>query len=258
VRPGTLFISLFSSFSVSLDGMDITDRLPGKARQLLKILAAHNKRPLPKDVLIDLLWPRADPVTGAGSLKVAAHNLRSSLEPDKAIGEPGAWIVARNGTYGLDREARVEIDTERFITCWRDARECERQGRFGAALELYREAERMYVGDYLENEVYDDWTIIHREELRDLFLDVLGRLAQLACDDGAHQDVIRYCHKIVLADPCREDAYRMLMNSHAALNQLARAGAWYAVCRTKLLREVEAQPSPETVQAFEQLFSRVS
>ena len=41
---------------------------------------------------------------------------------------------------------------------------------------------------------------------------------------------MHHADKIVLADPCREDAYRMLMSSHAALNQYARAGAWYAVC----------------------------
>jgi Bacterial transcriptional activator domain len=58
----------------------------------------------------------------------------------------------------------------------------------------------------------------------------------------------------VLADSCREDAYRLLIQSHAALNQIARAGAWYAVCRATLRREVSAVPSNETVGLFESLF----
>jgi DNA-binding SARP family transcriptional activator len=243
---------------VSLGGQDLTHRLPGKAKQLLKVLAAHYRKTLPKDVLIELLWPDAVPTAGAGSLKVAAHHLRGALEPARRNGEPGVWIVARNGTYALNSEAHIHIDTEAFLECWRKARDYERRDLIAEARESYADAEELYVGDYLEDDLYEDWTIIRREELRDIYLEILGKLAQLAHEEAAHADVIRYCHKIILADPCREDAYRMLMQSHAALNQLARAGAWYAVCRTRLLREVEAVPSPQTVEAFEQLFARVS
>ncbi len=86
----------------------------------------------------------------------------------------------------------------------------------------------------------------------------MSRLAELAGNAGDHQAVIRYCHKIVDADPCREDAYRTLMQSHASMNQLARAGAWYAVCRSLLQREMAAEPSAETRETFESLFSRTA
>ncbi len=253
-----LQLFLLSSFRVLRDGQPIDGALSGKTRQLLKILAANHRRCVPKDQLIEMLWPEGDPSSGATSLKVAAHKLRSNLDPDKANGDPGPWVLAENGTYHLSHEASIWIDTEAFREHCRRGRALQAEGRIEEARREFEQAEALYTGDYLEEDMYEDWTLLRREELKDLHLDVLQRLAQLAMDRDSHADVIRYCHKIVLGDPCREDAYRMLMTSHAALNQYARAGAWYAVCRVTLAREVDSAPSPETVEAFEQLFREKS
>jgi LuxR family maltose regulon positive regulatory protein len=250
-QAGHLAICLFSSFEAHLDGESVNSRLGGKARQLLKILAAHVKRPLSKDALIDLLWPGADSVSGATSLKVTAHKLRHALDPDRSSGN---HIIVENGTYRLNPELTIWIDTEAFRELYQRGRSLESEARTAEALECLRKAEALYRGDYLEEDMYEDWPVIRREELRDLYLDTLHRLAQLALSENAHTDVIQYCHKIVLADPCREDAYRMLMSSHATLNQYSRAGAWYAVCRTTLQREINSEPSIETMNAFERLF----
>ncbi len=248
-----LSVFMLSSFSVALDGHPINGRL-GKSGQLLKILAANYRRCVSKDALIEMLWPDGDPRTGAISLKVAAHKLRITLDPDKENGDEGTWIVAQDGTYRLNPAADIWIDTEAFREHYERGRALESQRQLADARNEFEQAEALYRSDYLEEDLYDEWTVVRREELRDLYLDSLQRLAHLALKDQAHADVIRYCHKIVLADPCREDAYRMLMRSHGALNQFARAGAWYAVCRMKLQREVDVPPSPETVEAFESLF----
>ena len=250
----SLSLRMLSSFQVYRNGERLNGTLVGRARQLLKILAANNRKCVPREVLIETIWPDSDPSTAAISLKVAAHNLRGALDPDKKTGSPGNWVIAENGTYRLNPEAEVWIDTEVFHELCRVGRRLEASGDLTAARLKYEEAESLYAGDYLEEDIYEDWTVIRREQLRDLHLNVLGRLAELACHDGLHADVIRYCHKIVLADPCREDAYRMLMQSHGALNQLARAGAWYAVCRVLLQREVGVTPSAETTSVFERLF----
>ncbi len=251
-QAGDLSIYFFSSFDAHRAGQPIDGRLSGKARQLLKVLSAHYRRPLPKDALIDILWPGADSSSGPTSLKVTVHKLRQALDPDKTGTE---WVIIDSGTYRLNPNVPVWIDTEAFRELYQRGCALDAEARSAEALECLRKAEALYRGDYLEEDMYEDWTVIRREELRDLYLDTLHRLAQLALRENAHADVIQYCHKIVLADPCREDAYRMLMGSHASLSQYARAGAWYAVCRTTLQREVGAVPSLETEQAFENMFS---
>lgn len=251
----SLSLYMLSSFEVVRDGKLVNGGLGGKARQLLKILAANRRKCLPRDLLIELIWPDSDPTAAAISLKVAAHNLRNGLEPVKRNGNTGRWIIAENGTYRLNPDADIWIDTEAFREHYEAGRSLQSAGQLVEARREFEKAETLYRGDYLEEDMYEDWTVVPREELRDLYLDVLGRLAQLARAEELHADVIRYCHKIVLADPCREDAYQMLMYSHGALGQLARAGSWYAVCRVALNREVGVAPSPDTVALFEGLFA---
>jgi DNA-binding SARP family transcriptional activator len=258
VSYGSLSLQLFSSFEVSRDGVAFNGRVGGKARQLLKILAANNGRSIPRDELIETLWPESDPTTGANSLKVTAHNLRSALEPDRPIGLPGTFVIAQDRTYRLDPDADIWIDVDAFQRHAHQGHALDARGETGPAKHYYEQAEALYAGDYLEDDVYEDWTIVRREQLKDLYLEILGRLALMSFRGEAHHAAIRYCHKIVTADPCREDAYQMLMQSHGALNQPARAGAWYAVCRTKLMREVGSGPSEETVLAVEKLFHQVA
>lgn len=249
-----LELYFLSSFQAVQGGIPVNGHLNGKPRQFLKVLAANGRRHVQKDALIEMLWPNGHPGAGATSLKVVAHKLRTALEPNKETGDAGSWIVQTRGTYQLNPDAPIWIDVDSFRDLWRRGCALQVQGRLDEARSELTRAEELYVGDYLEEDLYEDWTIIPREELRDIHLDLLQRLAELAARDLDHAGVIRYCHKIVLADPCREDAYRMLMQSHAALNQVARAGAWYAVCRATLAREISAPPTPETIQTFESLF----
>jgi LuxR family transcriptional regulator, maltose regulon positive regulatory protein len=253
-----LELYLLSSFRVLRTGVPLNGHLTGKPRQFLKLLASSGRRHVPKDALIEMLWPAGHPGAGATSLKVVAHKLRTALEPEKMTGDPGRWIAASNGTYSLNAEAPIWIDVDEFRACWRRGRTLLAEGRSAEARLEFARADDLYSGEYLEEDLYEDWTIVPREELKDIHLDVLQKLAEIAEHDHNHADVIRYCHKIVLADPCREDGYRMLMRSHGALNQIARAGAWYAVCRATLAREVGVPPTSDTVQAFESLFGQAA
>lgn len=248
---------MFSSFRVVLNGDDASSRLGGKAKALLKTLLTRPGRMIPRDALMEMLWPEKDPAAGYVSLKVTAHKLRNALEPSKRNGDQGSWIVAQDGTYRLHPAADIWVDVEAFEAHWQSGKAYEVRGDLRKAREEYQKAEALYAGDYLEEDLYEDWAIVRREELRDVYLEIVGKLAYLSMKEHAFADAIRYCHKIVSADPCREDAYRMLMQCHARLNQLARAGAWYAVCRTMLKREMEADPNSQTVSVFEDLFSKV-
>lgn len=249
-----LAIFLFSSFRVLVDGEPLNGRLGAKGRPLLKILAAHRDRIVSRDALMEMLWPRTDPATGAISLKVAAHNLRTILEPQKQAGSSGRWIMFQDGTYRLNPDADVWIDVECMERHWRRGAAYEAEGDLARARVEYEEAERLHSGEFLEEDIYEDWTIIRREQLRDTYLEIVSKLVDLAVRSADHRGAIAYAHKIIDADPCREDAYRTLMRSHAALNQRARAGAWYAVCRTMLSSEMAVEPSRETVHTFEALF----
>src|SRR6266542_1376311 len=179
-RDETLSLYLLSSFRILRNGQAVNGRLGGKARQLLKILAANHHKCLPKDFLIELLWPEGNPAAGAISLKVAAHSLRSALEPNKERRHPGNWIIVEDGTYRLNPNGIIWIDSEAFREHYERGRALQAQSLSAEAQREFEKAEALYTGDYLEEDIYEDWTVLRREELRDLYLDLLGRLAMLS------------------------------------------------------------------------------
>lgn len=243
---------MFGSFRVELDGRDLTRQVRPKSRALLKALAANRTTGLSKDALAELLW--ADVLTSSSylSLKVEIHNLR------RVLGSKGSdgWIVVRDGTYRLNSNRAIWSDVGSFEERIRLGKKAESTGELARSREEYEAALELYVGDYLEDDVYDDSTLVARERLRDMHLEVLGRLARIAQRERDFSGTIDYCHQIVLADPCREDAYQLLMLSHAAMRQFSRAGAWYAVARHTVKRELDRDVSPRTKEVFESLFNR--
>jgi DNA-binding SARP family transcriptional activator len=246
-----LRIYLLGNFRVLLDEREITRQIRPKSRALLKALAA-NTRGLSKDALSELLWPETYPSSSHLSLKVETHNLRRTL------GSKGgdSWILVRDGMYRLNMDRSIWIDVDGFEELFRVGKRAEERGDTARARERYEAALDLYTGDYLEDDVYEDSALVVRERLRDLHLELLGRLARIAYKARDHAGTIGYCHQIVLADPCREDAYQLLIVAHAAMRQFSRAGAWYAVARQTVKRELDRDVSKRTREVFENLFIR--
>jgi LuxR family maltose regulon positive regulatory protein len=85
-----------------------------------------------------------------------------------------------------------------------------------------------------------------RETLRDTHLDMLDKLSAWSLQHGAYGDCVVYCQKLLLADPCREDAYRTLIQCHVAAGRPTQARRWYELCVAALQRELGVGPSSET------------
>lgn len=245
-----LELHLLGSFRIVLQGRDITRQVRPKSRALLRALAASAPSGLSKDALSELLWPSSFPSSSNLSLKVETHNLRRMLDCKSGDG----WIIVQDGTYRLNLTRPVWIDVSAFEERYRRGKAAETDGDPQAARAEYEAALALYTGDYLEDDLYDDSTLVARERLKDLHLAILGRLACLAQSARDYAGTIDFCHQIVLADPCREDAYQLLILSHAAMRQYSRAGAWYAVARHTLKRELDRDVSRRTKDVFENLF----
>ena len=186
-----------------------------KARDLLKILVARRGRPVPRDALMEALWPEEDPGRLSNRLSVALSTARAVLDPAKEH-EADRFLVADRSAARIDLEhARVDLET--FL------------GAAGEALarsdgnsdELLRRAEALYTGDFLEEDAYEEWALMPREEARAVYLDVLHALTESARLAARPDDVARYARRLLERDPYDERAHLDLV---AALEQAGRHG----------------------------------
>ncbi len=76
-------VGLCGGLEVDLGGERVEDRLPGRqGRLLFAFLVLSRDRPVPRDALIDLLWPEGAPPSADTALSALLSRLRKGLGPD--------------------------------------------------------------------------------------------------------------------------------------------------------------------------------
>jgi DNA-binding SARP family transcriptional activator len=232
-----------------------------KAKSLLKFLVAHRGRYIPKDVLMEALWPGYPPEAANNNLKAAVYALRqtigySGLEPGRNNRNGFLLLLFSEGKYTLNPEMELQVDVEEFQQRWTTGRRLEKEGKHAEAISEYQLAEKLYRGDYLEDDLYEEWTLLQREALKDIYLTILTRLAEDSFGETDFQGCIAYCQKILAKDSCREDAYRELMRCHSRLGQRHRALRWYELCAKTMKRELGVAPEDQTTDLYQRLLSQ--
>jgi len=224
-----------------------------KAKSVLKYLIAQQRRPVSRDVLMEALWPGCEPSLANNNLKAAVRTLRQTLNAAQDTNGDFPWVLFQDGNYLINSEVDSWMDVEQFEYHWQAGRQLEREGKQAEAIRELQAAEALYKGDYLEDDLYEDWTWLRREALKDTYLAILGRLADDSMQKADYEGCVVYCQKILGKDPCREDAYRRLMCCYSRLGQRNRAIAWYRLCHKIIRAELDVDPDHATVALYQKL-----
>ncbi len=203
-----------------------------KARQLLKMLVARRGRSVHREQLIDALWP--DEINGklANRLAVAASTLRGVLDPEKDHASDH-FVMGDADTLRLDLD-HVTVDVERFLSTAETG-----LSSAGGELEV---AEAMYRGDFLEEDLYEEWAQSLREEARAMYLTVLRALADIEQDRGIDSGVAALL-KILEVDPWDEPAHLAVVSALTAAGRHGQAQRAYRRYRNRM-EEVGVPPAP--------------
>ena len=212
-------------------------------------------KPLPKEVFLETFW-RDQPVQSANSsFRVAIHKLRQALgniapgthDTEDRLPE---YIISHGSNYSINIEAPLWIDVEEFESQWKAGRALEKSGHFDQAMAAYLSAESLYEGDFLEEDIYEEWTLIKREALVDIYLSILRKISDYYFKAADYDTCIESCQKILAKDYCREDAYQLLIKCYINLGLRSRALRWYRLCESTIRRELDCQVSPETAELY--------
>jgi DNA-binding SARP family transcriptional activator len=252
-RP-TLRVRFFGHFEVFCDDNPIPLGRNGKTLTILKYLLANRRRPVSQDHLMGWLWPQSNLKKARWSLNSAIHGLRKLLGGCSSSLSANC-VTLEDGYYRLSQSVRVLTDVDELDECYEKGRRLEREGRMPPAAAEYERAIELYRGDYLIEDLYEDWTMVERERLSNAYIDMLGRLAVHYMDTGQYQESIRGCFRVLEKDRCHEDSYRLLMRCYARLGLRGRAMHQYSMCEQILAHEYGTSPSPETRSLYMSLLN---
>jgi two-component SAPR family response regulator len=218
------------------------------AKTIFKLLFASRGQRYPKDVLLEELWPEADPDVASNRLRVAVHELRKTLGEGSRKKSVRTHIAQQEGSYYFDTAVAYWSDVREFEEQIEQGRALAEAGKIDQALQAYRRAEVLYGGDFLRDDPFFEWTVSTRERLREAHLRGLSDAARIHAQIGEPDEAAGFCRKILRVEPWREEVYRRLMTYLAASGRPHEALRAFEECRRALYAEIEAEPAPDTVR----------
>lgn len=224
-----------------------------KAVALLKLLILNRGRPVPRDVLIEQLWPNATPKSGANRLHGVLHALRSVIEPYRS---ERRWIFATNQAdlYRFDLKSPHQVDLFEFDHNLAMARKAQRQNRpVAERIAFLDKAVELHRGDLFADDPYAPWCQDERTELRERYLEALRSLAQLHARQDAYDPAIDALQRALRCDPLREDMHQALIRVLIGAGRRSDALVQYETCVQLLTDELGVAPLESTLQLRERL-----
>jgi len=151
-----LRIDLFGGFCVTVDGRAVPDAAWSRRKPatLIKLLALAPGHRLRREQVIDVLWPELDPSAAAANLRKALHSARRALNPGD-----GADLIVSVGELLCLSFAELSIDVDDYWVLAATARRTHNADSYLRAIELYQNGP-------LTEDVYEDWAVVPRDDLR--------------------------------------------------------------------------------------------
>jgi DNA-binding SARP family transcriptional activator len=246
----SLKVFCLGSFRVYRNSQLISEWSSLKARAIFKYLLVNRSTPTSSDVLMDLFWPEADPESARHNLHQAIHSLRKTLKQNRSDPQP---IVCEPDGYVINSELELWLDRDEFEKNIQSGRRLEAMGQLAEAISAYRQAEELYRGDFLEEDLYEDWPNTEREHLRNTYADLIDRLSEYYFQQADYPEAIVLCQRILNQDNCHEIAYRRLMRCYLAQGQRRLAIRQFQVCAQTLKAELDVPPSAETQSLYQHI-----
>ncbi len=242
-------LRLLGGFRVEREGEAVPDSAwPRKSGKLLvKMLAVASEHRLHREVLIDRLWPEADPTAAGNSLHQAILVVRRVMDASRSAAKRESCIRLSGDMVTLITES-VSIDIDKFENLARYGLRSREVDELTSAVDIYG-------GELLPEDRYEDWAEGRREHLARLYAEVLVSLAEALQRRGALFAATERARQALAADVSREDTHRLLMRLYALTGHRHQALRQFRLCSESLAVELGVEPDSETAALHESILS---
>lgn len=219
-------VRLLGGFTVRVDGVEIGgDAWPSlRAAQLVQLLSLTDGCRLPREQVIDLLWPDLDGDAGGANLRKAAHHARHALRSADSVTLQGGHVLLFPGRA-------IAVDARHF--------EQQAQAAIASGDPLRcAGAAALYGGELLPGSPYEPWAEAARTRLRDRYVKLLRASGQW--------------DRLAELDPTDEPAHRELMRRELGAGNRPAAIRWYARLRSALHDTLGVAPDRDTESLYAQ------
>ncbi len=247
----SLYFVCFGRFEVKRLGRTISLCSNRNGQAILRYLVAQSGHRVTMDTLMALLWPDDEPEVAHHKLQVAISALRRSLNNGYTSDPGGGYILCKNGVYQLNPSVSLRSDIDEFLAFY----QAGKLHGASAAIVQYEAACSLYTGPFLPEDLYADWPLIQREQLRQAYLVMCGALAEHYLEVGHFEYAAKWASAMLKENRCDEVAHRLLIRVYAADGRRSEALRQYQHCERVVAEELGMPLMPETVNLFHAILS---
>lgn len=223
-----------------------------RTKLLLKAILVHGIHDIPKDIIVEDLWPESAPRSAGQNFKVTLHRLRKILEPDLEKHEKSSFVHLNGGLVSLDK-THCRVDVQSFLTCCKDIKRAVLAKETNTILAMGRRVIDLYQGDFLPEDPYAPWVEMKRLALKDEYITTLLMMADIYEDQDRLEEAAGCCRSAIAADACLERANAKLMRLYAHQGRKNDAVSVYRKLKSALKEDLGVEPD----QAITALYLRV-
>jgi DNA-binding SARP family transcriptional activator len=255
--PPLLRVTLMGAFTVVCGNRVLlaADWQRPAAQRLFQYFALHQGRPLPREQILEDLWPEQEPGRARASFKTIYSWMRNAIEPNLPPRAPSRFIQAEQETYTCNpTQSRAVLqcdatDFEQIVqTALATADDHDVRplpAALAAALAGWQ--------PFLPELHHAPWTIAARERLQSRYVQGCCYAAGAMLDSGRPVDAATWAERALAVAPWSEEAWQELMRAQARCGDHSLALTTYAAAVAALQRELAAPPSPMLAWLAERL-----
>ena len=248
-----LTIRLFGKFSAELDGQRLTGLDGGKLQDLFCYLLLNRRRPLSREILASLLWGDSPTAQSKKYLRQALWQLQNVIGlSERKLNN--RLLVIDADWVNVNTQADYWFDVSEFERSFGEAQGAKGQHLEPDVAERIARAVDLYRGELMEG-CYDEWCLVERERLQNMYLMMLDKLMVYAETAQQFDAGIDYGARILACDRAREHTHRRLMRIYYLSGDRTSALRQYDRCVAALNEELGVKPARKTALLFEQIRS---
>lgn len=206
-------IYFFGEFVLFNQGKKISARdwSNRKALDLLKFLLLQHDHWVRQEDILENFWPESDVEKGKQTLYVALYTIRRTWEPQLQKSKDSQFIQTKRGMYRIQIPEPYWLDIEAFNDFTSEGMRLCRERRFVKAEQYLKEAKKIYTGDFLPENLYDEWTQTYREEYLQNYLQVLISLAGINGENGEFTAAVDLLYQALNKNQFHDQIHTMIL-----------------------------------------------
>jgi DNA-binding SARP family transcriptional activator len=245
------YARLFGGLEVSTNTGVVSDESwrKRKARLMFLMLLLRQGQDIPRDVLLERLWPEMDDAQALRNFYVTWSTMKRALSCGGAPSEAKSFVHCASGVCRVTRHVRSDLDdfdealaALRAASCRRDSSQVLAEAR--RLVDLYR-------GELLPGDLYEECFAETRDRTKQDFCDAMLLATAEAEANANTEEALVFLRKACAADPWREDVYQSMMRCQMRTGQRSRAIETYLSCRSRLTEDLGIDPSVETTRLYQ-------